>query len=131
MGYSIVFETKVVKLKDGNLLLLSLDGCVNDTSGRQRDEFEGKIFTYNGLVAHAKSFQEGNKPYKKGGEFELKIKSRPCSYYDYGQHLLRMMKRAKTWDELSSERTCYGIEKARHRVKPTRKQSESNCNKTK
>ena len=44
MSYSIIFETKIVKLSDGRLLHLDLSGCNNDTSGRSRDDWNGKRF---------------------------------------------------------------------------------------
>jgi len=106
MGYTIVFETKIVKLSDGRLLHLDLSGCNNDNSGRTRDDFCGKIYTIDEFIRHAEHFKN-----KKGDSngWELKIGNNICTYYDYGQHLLRMMKRATSWDKLKENRCCYGI----------------------
>ncbi len=101
MSYSIIFETKIVKLSDGRLLHLDLSGCNNDTSGRDRGDFTGKIYTVEDFVKRANSFKEGSKPIKESENFDLKIGNKFCTYYDYGEHLLRMMKRAETWEELN------------------------------
>ena len=45
MSYSIIFETKIIKLSDGRLLHLNLSGCNNDDAGRSRDDWNGKIYT--------------------------------------------------------------------------------------
>ena len=50
MSYSIIFETKIVKLSDGRLLHLDLSGCNNDTSGRSRDDWNGKIYTEDAFI---------------------------------------------------------------------------------
>lgn len=100
MSYSIVFETKIVKLSDGRLLHLDLSGCNNDTSGRSRDDWNGKIYTLDAFIKYAEGFFEDSKPAKEAGGFDLKIGSRYCTWYDYGKHLLRMMKRAVTLTDL-------------------------------
>ena len=100
MSYSIIFETKIVKLSDGRLLHLDLSGCNNDTSGRSRDDWNGKIYTEDAFIKYAEGFMEDSKPAKESDGFDLKIGSRYCTWYDYGKHLLRMMKRAITLDEL-------------------------------
>ena len=107
MGYSIIFETKICILEDGRLLHLDLSGCNNDDCGRNRNEFTGKIYTKEDFIKYAESFMKDGKP--ETDVFELKIGSKYASYYDYGEHLLRMMKRATTWNELLEERFCYGI----------------------
>lgn len=38
MGYSIIFQTKIVKLSDGRILHLDRSGCNNDTEGRRPDD---------------------------------------------------------------------------------------------
>ena len=100
MGYSIIFQTKIVKLSDGRLLHLDLSGCNNDDEGRRRDDWNGKIYTREEFIKKAESFKEDSKPSKETKGFDLKIGSRYCTYYDYGEHLLRMLKRAVTFDEL-------------------------------
>lgn len=42
MSYSIIFKTKTVKLSNGRILHLSLQGCNNDTEGRSPDDWRGK-----------------------------------------------------------------------------------------
>lgn len=108
MGYSIIFETKIVKLQDGRILHLNLSGCNNDTSGRSRNEFTGKIYTEDEFVKYANSFKDGSKPIKESDNFDLKIGSKFSTLYDYGEHLLRMLKRATTWEKICNERYCYG-----------------------
>lgn len=100
MSYSIIFETKIINLKDGRLLHLDLSGCNNDTSGRDRGDFVGKIHTKEEFVKYAESFKKNSEPAKDDNGFDLKIGSRYVNYFDYGEHLLRMLKRAKTWKEL-------------------------------
>lgn len=100
MSYSIIFKTKIVKLSDGRLLHLDLSGCNNDNCGRKPDDWHGKIYTEEDFIKYAEGFKKDGKPTKKSEYFDLKIGSRRCSYYDYGCHLLRMMKRAITLDEL-------------------------------
>ena len=100
MSYSIIFETKIVKLSDGRLLHLDLSGCNNDTSGRSRDDWCGKIYTEDTFIKYAEGFMEDSKPIKESDGWDLKIRSKYSTWYDYGKHLLRMMKRAVTLDEL-------------------------------
>lgn len=101
MSYSIVFETKIIKLKDGRLLHLNLSGCNNDNFGRDRGDFVGKIYTKEDFIQYAEKFKKDSKPIKESDGFDLKIGSKYCTWYDYGEHLLRMLKRAQTWDELN------------------------------
>ncbi len=100
MSYSIIFETKIIKLSDGRSLHLDLSGCNNDTSGRSRDDWNGKIYTEDAFIEYAEGFMKDSKPAKESGGFDLKIGSRYCTMYDYGKHLLRMRKRAVTLEEL-------------------------------
>lgn len=100
MSYLIVFETKIVKLKDGRLLHLDLSGCNNDTFGRDRGDFTGKIYTKEEFLDKINMLKANGSSYKECGKFELKIGSRYCTMYDYGTHLERMWKRAETWEEL-------------------------------
>lgn len=104
MSYSIVFETKIIKLNDGRLLHLDLSGCNNDTSGRDRGDFTGKIYTQEDFIKKVEGYKQNSKPSKESKEFDLKIGNKFCTMYDYGEHLLRMMKRAETWEELN----CFG-----------------------
>lgn len=101
MSYSIIFETKIVKLLDGRLLHLNLSGCNNDTSGRSRDDWNGKVYTEDAFIEYAEGFMKDNKSAKESGGFDLKIGSRYCTMYDYGKYLLRMMKRAVTLEKLN------------------------------
>lgn len=104
MSYTIIFETKIVLLSDGRILHLDRSGCNNDDAGRDLWDFRGKIYTPEDFTAWANSFKEGSSPYKRGGAFDMKIGSRDASNYDYGEHLLRMLKRAKPYAEFIQER---------------------------
>ncbi len=100
MSYCIIFGTKIIKLLDGRLLHLDLSGCNNDGSGRSRDDWHGKIYTEDDFIKYAEGFMKDSKPIKESEEFNLKIRSKRSTWYDYGKHLLRMMKRAITLEEL-------------------------------
>lgn len=45
-------------------------------------------------------FMDDSKPMKESESFDLKIRSRYCTFYDYAQHLLRMQKKATSFKEL-------------------------------
>lgn len=100
MSYSIIFETKIVKLSDGRLLHLDLSGCNNDDNGRSRDNWNGKIYTEDAFIKYAERFIKDSKPIKESDGFDLKIRSKCSTWYDYGKHLLRMMKKSVTLEEL-------------------------------
>ena len=100
MSYSIIFETKIVKLSDGRLLHLNLSGCNNDDAGRSRDDWHGKIYTENAFIQYAEGFMKNSEPSTETNDFDLKIRSKYSTWYDYGKHLLRMMKKSVTLDEL-------------------------------
>lgn len=100
MGYSIIFETKIIKLSDERLLHLDLSGCNNDNNGRSRDDWNGKIYTENEFIKYAEGFMKDSKPVKESDGWDLKIRNKCSTHYDYGKHLLRMMKRATTLEEL-------------------------------
>lgn len=100
MGYSIIFKTKIVNLSDGRILHLDLSGCNNDTEGRNNDDWKGRIYTKEDFIKYAEGFKSGSKSAKESEDFDLKIGNRYCTLYDYGTHLLRMMKKAVSFDEL-------------------------------
>lgn len=105
MGYTIIFKTKIINLSDGRIMHLDLSGCNNDDHGRRNDDWFAKIYNKEDFIKYAEGFKIGSKPIKELGEmegFDLKIGSRYCTYYDYGMHLLRMMKRAVSFDELKN-----------------------------
>ena len=117
MSYSIIFETKIVKLPDGRIIHFDRSGCNNDTEGRKKDEFHGKIYTELEFIEMANRFKQNSKPYKASDPqfWELKIGSRYGTYYDYGEHLLRMLKRALPYEDFIkqygfSARYCKSIE---------------------
>lgn len=115
MGYSIIFETKIIKLKDGRLLHLDRSGCNNDTAGRNKNEFDVTIYKPDEFLARIASFKADSSPAKgrltdDGYPYwEMKIGSQYATMYDYGTHLERMLARAKTWDEMCKERYFYAI----------------------
>lgn len=97
MGWTKIFKTVIVKTNDGRILHFDRSGCNNDTEGRRRDEFTLKIYKdEKEFVNYANRFKENSAPYKKGGDFEMIICGRNASYYDYGEHLLRMLHRASS-----------------------------------
>lgn len=99
MSYSIIFETKIVKLSDGRIIHFDRSGCNNDDAGRRKDDFSAKIYTVDNFVQKAENYKKNSKPYKEADCMELKIGSRYATMYDYGEHLLRMLKRAKPYAE--------------------------------
>ena len=58
------------------------------------------IYTKEDFIKFAEGFKNDSKPSKESECFDLKIGSRYCTYYDYGMHLLRMLKKSVTYDEL-------------------------------
>lgn len=104
MGYPIIFKTKIVNLSDGRILHLNRSGCNNDTEGRRNDEWNGKIYTKEEFAEMVDHFMDDSKPMKESENFDLKIGSRYCTFYDYAQHMLRMQKRATSFDELISSK---------------------------
>lgn len=95
MSYSIIFQTKIVKLDDNRIIHFDRSGCNNDTAGREKNLFTAQMYTVDSFEKIAKEYMKNSKPYKEGGDFELKIGSRYCTIYDYGKHLLTMLKRAE------------------------------------
>lgn len=100
MGYPIIFKTKIVNLSDGRILHLNRSGCNNDTEGRRNDEWNGKIYTKEEFAEMVDHFMDDSKPMKESESFDLKIRSRYCTFCDYAQHLLRMQKKATSFKEL-------------------------------
>lgn len=107
MSYSIIFGTKIVNLSDGRVLHFFRSGCNNDDVGRKRDEWFAAIYTQQEFKNRIEGFKKSLKPYKEGGFFELKIYGRPASFYDYGNHLERMKKRAKSYKDFISEQRIF------------------------
>jgi hypothetical protein len=105
MGYSIIFETKIIKLSEGWILHLDRNGCNNDTEGRNKNEFTGTLYKYEGFKSYLDKFLQMERP-EEG--WELKIGSKYCTYYDYGAHLMRMLKRAISFDDFIKERQFFG-----------------------
>ncbi len=65
MGYSIIFETYIVKLPDGRIIHFDRSGCNNDNMGRKQNEFTGKIYNVDDFIKYAEKFKVGSKPKKK------------------------------------------------------------------
>ena len=94
MSYSIIFQTKIIKLDDGRIIHLSRNGCNNDTAGREKGVYDGKLYT-------TKEFEDFIKKFDVDSEgWDLKIGSKYVTYKDYAAHLRRMHKRATTWNKL-------------------------------
>ncbi len=95
MGYSIIFETKIIKMSDGAILHLDRSGCNNDSEGREKGVFVPRLYSPDDFVKRARDYMAGSIPYKRdAGYWDMKIGGRYATYYDYGMHLLRMLKRA-------------------------------------
>lgn len=124
MSYSIIFETRIIKMTDGAILHLDRSGCNNDSEGRKKGVFVPKLYSHEDFVKRARKFMADSAPYKKEvGDWELKIGSRYATYYDYGMHMLRMLKRAvlyadflSTWDVTIEHYTGIEIIKPEHKV---------------
>lgn len=106
MSYPIVFQTKVVKINDNEIIHFNRIGCNNDTAGRVANVYEAKIRTIEDFKRMAEEFMINSKPYKETGIFDLKVGSKWCSFYDYGMYLLRALKRA---DNLETFKNNYAF----------------------
>ena len=65
MGYSIIFETYIVKLPDGRIIHFDRSGCNNDNVGRKQNEFTGKIYNVDDFIKYTEEIIrciEDNKP---------------------------------------------------------------------
>lgn len=109
MSYTIFFDDKFARLSDGRLIYFSRHGCNNDNAGRGRDEYHARIYTDEALEEYIESLKEGSSPVKeKPEEAAFKIRSRWASYYDFGNHLERMVKRAVSFDDMKEKRRLRG-----------------------
>jgi hypothetical protein len=99
MGHIIIFETKFVKLSDGRFLHFKRSGCNNDSNGRSRWDFGVELCTFEDVVTEINHWKTNYKPYKECNSMDLKIGSRCATMYDYGEHLLRMVKRAIPYEQ--------------------------------
>lgn len=106
MSYPIIFQTKVVKINDNEIIHFNRVGCNNDDEGRVANVYEAKIRTIEDFKRMAEGFIINSKPYKETGVFELKVGSKWCSFYDYGMYLLRALKRA---DNLETFKNNYAF----------------------
>lgn len=106
MSYPIVFQTKVVKINDNEIIHFNRVGCNNDDEGRVANVYEAKIRTIEDFKRMAEEFMINSKPYKETGIFDLKVGSKWCSFYDYGMYLLRALKRA---DNLETFKNNYAF----------------------
>lgn len=106
MSYPIIFQTKVVKINDNEIIHFNRVGCNNDDEGRVANVYEAKIRTIEDFKRMAEEFIINSKPYKETGIFELKVGSKWCSFYDYGMYLLRALKRA---DNLETFKNNYAF----------------------
>jgi hypothetical protein len=105
MSYPIVFQTKVVKINDNEIIHFNRVGCNNDDEGRVANVYEAKIRTIEDFKRMAEEFMINSKPYKETGIFDLKVGSKWCSFYDYGMYLLRALKRADNLETFKNNYT--------------------------
>lgn len=103
MSYSIIFETKICNLDNGDIIHFSLQGCNNDDAGRRRTEFHGKYYTDAEWEQEMQKWETIEDP-----DWALKIGSRFMKFSDYGRHLRRMTHRALSFEELKA-RNFYGL----------------------
>ena len=104
MSYPIVFETKIAELSDGRIIHFDRSGCNNDNCGRSRSEFTGKLYTREDFIQKANNYKKNSKPYKESDNFDMKIGSRYATIYDYGEHLLRMLRKAVDYKTFVTDR---------------------------
>ena len=97
MSYTIIFQTKFVKLPDGRFIHLSREGCNNDTEGREKGVYGGQLFTEEEFASRIKELDFDCEPPS------LKLGSKFIAYKEYVEHLKRMKKRALTWDEIKED----------------------------
>lgn len=97
MSYSIIFETKFLKLSDGRFIHFSREGCNNDNSGRKKNDFTAQILTVDEFRDKFNRFYYRTEAYKA-----LKVGNRWVTYKEYAEHLLRMFNRAKDFDNFIS-----------------------------
>lgn len=97
MSHTIIYQTKVIKLEDGRLIHLTRQGCNNDTAGREKGVFDGKLYTREAFEKFISDIEKGE---KGNPDATIQIGSRWCNLKDYATHLRRMLKRAVTWEEL-------------------------------
>ena len=109
MSYSIIFETKIVLLSDGRILHFCRSGCNNDNAGRRKDDFTASIHTKEDFLTIIEGYKSHSLPYSKSepGNWDMKIGSRYATYYDYGEHLMRMYKRALPYKEFITQYGFY------------------------
>lgn len=105
MGYTIIFETKICKLANGDIIHFSLNGCNNDDFGRDRSQFTAKYYT---AEEWENEISEWENIERSHDGFDMKIGSRYVQYADYGKHLRTMTKRAKSFEEYKKERGIIG-----------------------
>ena len=117
MGYPMIFGTKIVNLSDGRVVHFDRSGCNNDDEGRNPNDWTAKVYTQQEFKNRIESFKKGSKPYKDSSphEWEIKIFGRMATGYDYGVHLERMQKRARSYTDFIAENQikvnrCDGIE---------------------
>ena len=106
MSYTIVFETKIVKLNNGDIIHFDLSGCNNDTEGRDRHDFHGTYYTADEWKKEIEKWE--SMPKYDDDSFDLRIGNRYCQWNDYGKHLRTMTKRAKSFADFKASRSFWG-----------------------
>lgn len=125
MSYLIIFETKIVKLSDGRIIHFDRSGCNNDNAGRTKDDFSAKIYTIDEFMNKIVKLKQNSQPIKESSNntsFDLKIGNRYVNSYDYGEHLLRMFKRALSYEDFINT-MCFKVKHITgfELIKPERK----------
>lgn len=115
MSYSIIFETKILRLSDGRVIHFDRSGCNNDGAGRRKDEFTATIYSDEDFITRANTFALVNPVDDIPNA--LKIGSRWVSTRGYGEHLLRMYHRGNNFFEFMAKyvleaTVCVGVQVA-------------------
>lgn len=107
MVYDIVHETVILKLSDGRYLHLDSRSPSDSSGEKSHSEFSAAIYTKDELLKKAEEYQRGTGPYVETGQFDIMIRNRKASWYDYGSHLIRLMKRSKPYSFFVNHRIVH------------------------
>lgn len=104
MHYDIIHETVILLLSDGRYLYLDSRSSSEDNGLKTHSEFSAAIHTKEELLAKVAQYQQNSEPYVKTGQFDIMIRDRKASWYDYGRHLLRALNSAKPYSYFVNHR---------------------------
>ena len=96
------------ELKNLTIKSRTVDRIVNDVADRYNKALR-EIYTVDEFIKKTEDYKKNSKPSKDTKCMELKIGSRYATMYDYGEHLIRMLKRAKPYTEFIKS-FCFRVE---------------------